>query len=613
MRTSILWLGLIFISVQIHAQRLVSPVNGFAPSTMRYGQRIEFQLSHSAILDTSKIQSVKVELYKQLLNPPEVLPLKREKNVWKASYTLVDTSVKVLFYTLALQTKTGEVYLEERLWDILVVDGLGRPVLGAHQARALSYTGISEKRKEDLSKALTEIETELRFYPENFSARLLKYQILLKQYNFSKAIRTRIISEIDSLLSKEPIPEALWAFATEMYQMLGEKEKAQRAEKEWIRQNPQGDRASSIAFSKILEMENPREKIQELEKFLVEFPNSRWVEPALAQMATSAMQLGDTLQMIQTGNWLLEKANSLAGANALAGLAGVLGENGAFLEQSEAYIQKAFDILRSLQTTTQTEELSAVEARYRDVWGWILFQKANIFGALQELKEAEKYTVQGSLFYHLGMVYDRLQDFSQAEQNLARAAVFGGHYGEVARKALVDLWIRVGKDTVFLEDLLDRQAQWLEAKSKEKILSGKVDLPAPDFHLEDLGGGHVRLSDQKGNVVLLCFWGTWSKASVSLLEALRYLIEDYGAEVLFLTIAMDKDRATIQRFVTEKRFPFTVLLNNQIEKSYKLEGVPALFLIDQKGHIRFSHKGYRKDIVQLLSIELDYLLGRESL
>jgi len=614
MRTFFLWMGLIFVSVQIQAQVAGSRANGFADSKVQYGQTIEFQVPHSAILDTSNIQSVKVEIYKRLLNPPEVLSMKREKEAWHASYTLSDTSVKTLFYTLVFQKKTGEVYSEEKLWDILVVDALGRPVLGAHQAKALSYTGISEKRAEDLSQALIEIDTELRFYPENFSARALKYQILLKQHNFSKPVRVQIISEIDSLLANAPKTDALWAFATEMYQMLGEKEKAQKAEKEWISQNPQGDRSASVAFSKILEIENPYERMKQLENFLLQFPHSRLVEPALAQMATSAIQVGDTLRMIQIGDQLLEKANTLAGANALAGLAGVLGENGAFLDRSQAYIQKAFHILRSAQTGTETppEELSLLEARYRDVWGWILFQKGSVSEALQEFKEAEKQTLQGSLFYHLGMVYDRSRDFSQAEQNLARAVAFGGPYADMARKALVDLWTRTGKDTLFLEDFVDAQAQWLEARSKEKILSGEVDLSAPDFHLEDLEGGHVRLSDQKGNVVLLCFWGTWSKASISLLEALRYLLERYGEEVLFLTIAMDTERATVQRFVTEKRFPFTVLLNDQTEKLYQLEGVPALYVIDKKGHIRFMHKGYRKDIVQILSIELDYLLGAHS-
>lgn len=610
MRISFLWMGLILISVQIQAQ-----ANGFAPSTIQYGEKIEFVVPYSAVLDTSDLQSMHVEIYKRLLDPPEEISLQFVKEGWRASYTLTDTSVKALFYAVGLKKKTGEfVYLKETLWDILVVNPLGRPVLGTHQARALSYTGISDKRKEDLSKALAEIDNELRLYPENFSARALKYQILLKRHNFSKEIRARIIFEIDSLLSHSVQTEALWAFATEMYQMLGEKEKAQRTEKEWINRNPQGDRAASVAFSKILEIENPEEKFQKLEAFLAQYPNSRMVEPCLAQMATCAIQLGDTLRMIQIGDRLLEKARTLAGANALAGLAGVLGETGAFLERSEAYIQKAFQLLRSTQISTQVdpEELSAIEARYRDVRGWILFQKGNISEALEELKEAEKSTLQGSVFYHLGRVYAQSKDFSQAEQNLARAVAFGGAYAELGRKALVDLWIRTGRDTLLLEDLLAAQAQWLETKSKEKILSRQIDVPTPDFHLEDLEGGHVRLSDQRGNVVLLCFWGTWSKASVSLLEALRYLIEEYGAEVLFLTIAMDTDRNAIQKFLYEKRFPFTVLLNNQVEKLFKLEGVPALYLIDQKGHIRFAHKGYRKDIVQILSIELDFLLGKKT-
>jgi hypothetical protein len=53
----------------------------------------------------------------------------------------------------------------------------------------------------------------------------------------------------------------------------------------------------------------------------------------------------------------------------------------------------------------------------------------------------------------------------------------------------------------------------------------------------------------------------------------------------------------------------TVLLNENLEKLYGLQGVPVLFVIDQDGNIHFEHKGYRPDILQVLDVELRDLLG----
>ena len=41
------------------------------------------------------------------------------------------------------------------------------------------------------------------------------------------------------------------------------------------------------------------------------------------------------------------------------------------------------------------------------------------------------------------------------------------------------------------------------------VTSDLVGKPAPDFELTLVGGGKVRLSDLRGQVVVLNFWATW--------------------------------------------------------------------------------------------------------
>jgi hypothetical protein len=48
------------------------------------------------------------------------------------------------------------------------------------------------------------------------------------------------------------------------------------------------------------------------------------------------------------------------------------------------------------------------------------------------------------------------------------------------------------------------------AQKKEKDASGpSIDKPAPDIVGKDLDGKPLKLSDYRGKVVLLDFWGNW--------------------------------------------------------------------------------------------------------
>jgi tetratricopeptide (TPR) repeat protein len=598
---------------------------GFVEAPVKYGVPILFRIDSKQVSDLlSDAESVTLLLYKNLLNPPEEIPLTVLDGEWQASVAFSDTSVKALFYAFSIESLSEEKYLlavGQDLWDVLVVDASGRPVYGAYQERALSYTGISDKRPEDLGRALIDIQQELLLHPDNYSARMLKYSILLKESEFSADIRRKVELEVDSLLSIPMDRERVMNFAIGVYRMLGENDKAQMIEKSLIAQNPTGERSAMKRFSDILQIKEPAEKRQALERFLADFPNSRVTEPVLAQLASSTIELGDTTGMVRTGDRLLEKASTLTGANALAGIAGVFADGHIELQRALAYVQKALVLVRSGSgisgasgsSQDAEEERRNAEAQYRDVLGWVLLKRGETVQALDELQEAVKNQLQAGSFYHLAVAYEKIGKENEALIYYGRAAAFSGTAGETAYAAFRSLWRTTNKDTLQGDAFLDQQARWVEEQSREKILSLRSIRPAPDFWLTDIKGSRVQLSDQKDNVVLLCFWGTWSKSSQLLLKALQDLTDQYGQSVLFLSVAMDQDKNAVRQFVKKERIFLPVLFNDQQEKDYMLEGVPAVFLIDRSGNIQFSHKGYRIDINQILSVELDDLLGAKSL
>lgn len=594
--------------------------SGFLTSPLQIGKTASFQANPSESEEFQDARSVVLNLYANLFDPPDTLSMKMLHLSWRVSYTLKDTSVKAIFYNFTVESVEGTrnvVRPAQGLWDAMVVDGSGRAVFGAHQAIALSYAGSNEYRPENLERVTAELREELRLYPRNYAARTLQYSAWLKKDAFSPEIKRRIALEVDSLLTIPSDRETVMTFAIGVYRLLGEDDKAQVLEKSLIAQNPAGERAAMKQFSEIVQIQNAEQKLQALEKFLADFPGSRLSEPALAQTAASAIEINDTTAMIQSGDRLLKSAVTLAGANGLAGIAGVFADNRFELDRALAYVGKALDLVRSFSAegsdAAQKEERRNAEAQYRDVLGWVLLQRNQVAEALTELQAAVNNQLQVKTFIHYAEALKRAGREDEAMVWFGRAAAFSGSVGDAAYASFKDLWKAAGKDTLQMDAFINEQSQWVEKASRDKILTGKESQPAPDFRLQDVRGGWVRLKDQKGNVVLLCFWGTWSKSSQALLKSLEQLTDQYGQSILFLTVAMDQDPNTIRQFVQKERLILPVLLNDGQEKPYKLEGVPMVFLIDRDGNIRFSHKGYRRDINSILSVELENLLGATSL
>ncbi len=148
--------------------------------------------------------------------------------------------------------------------------------------------------------------------------------------------------------------------------------------------------------------------------------------------------------------------------------------------------------------------------------------------------------------------------------------------------------------------------------------------PAPDFELPDSSGVVHRLSDFKGKIVYIDFWGTWCYPCIQEIPDALILQEKYKNEpVIFLYVALEYDSEDInnwKEFIAGKNKRFGKLLNNKpfpgvhlvAEKqfrnesisAYKLNFAPTHVLIDQNGNIVKARAKSSTDIHE----EMDELL-----
>ena len=112
---------------------------------------------------------------------------------------------------------------------------------------------------------------------------------------------------------------------------------------------------------------------------------------------------------------------------------------------------------------------------------------------------------------------------------------------------------------------------------------------APDFTLPDLDGEMVRLSDYKGQVVLLNIWATWCPPCVEEMPSMEKLHQTLKNEgFVLLAVSVDNAGAKVVRpFMQSKKLSFPALLNPtaSIQDLYHTTGVPESFIIDQQGII----------------------------
>jgi len=119
---------------------------------------------------------------------------------------------------------------------------------------------------------------------------------------------------------------------------------------------------------------------------------------------------------------------------------------------------------------------------------------------------------------------------------------------------------------------------------------------APDFALKSSSGDNLRLSEYRGDVVMVNFWATWCgpcRQEMPLLDELYSRYERVGFSLLGVNIDDDSHKA--MNMVSELGVSFPVLFDarKEVSKLYKVEAMPVTVLIDREGTIRYVHHGYK--------------------
>lgn len=160
-----------------------------------------------------------------------------------------------------------------------------------------------------------------------------------------------------------------------------------------------------------------------------------------------------------------------------------------------------------------------------------------------------------------------------------------------------------------------------------RIKKELMRVPAPDFEITDLKGQPVKLSAQKGKVVIIDFWASWCFPCKQAMPGMQTLVNKYkndaGVQFYFISTLEESPqyKKLVTDFIAQKKYNFEVLYDaenkeskrndmvfNAYAKLLHLSGIPQKVIIDQDGYVRWVAGGFDGDTVGLTR-EVDYAIS----
>jgi len=143
----------------------------------------------------------------------------------------------------------------------------------------------------------------------------------------------------------------------------------------------------------------------------------------------------------------------------------------------------------------------------------------------------------------------------------------------------------------------------------------QVGSEAPDFELTDLEGNKVRLSDFKGQIIVLQLGTTWCPDCVGQSADLMKIgpfLKDSSA--VLVDVFIQENRGSVSNFLKGKEFamPMVPLLDNgQVHRAYQVYLIPRLLIIDQQFRIVYDGLRLKVEDVQEKIVALQPLVAEE--
>jgi thiol-disulfide isomerase/thioredoxin len=327
---------------------------------------------------------------------------------------------------------------------------------------------------------------------------------------------------------------------------------------------------------------------------------ARWLETAEPDAATFAMILAqDPAVESAPFRYLTDNADKMAAA---------VGKN-----RVETYIyNKCFDLLTAIGHGRQ-EALAAMKNagyEYADALGEHLALEPSVDSAPTDAdvraridRLVERYPVAADRIADRlwRQVNKRNPDFEEYVAGFGErmAASVPMSVSKMARN-IANNYMVASADIMAANRWVDRYLRWSGdpnfdpqvtrnvKRATGEILPENYGQQMPDIALKDIEGNTVRVSDLRGEFVLIDFWASWCGPCIAELPRVKAAYEKVkGLPVRFVSITSDNNDEAWKKAVERLGAPWLQLSSKGTDmlKQYKVFGIPRIMILDPEGRL----------------------------
>lgn len=121
----------------------------------------------------------------------------------------------------------------------------------------------------------------------------------------------------------------------------------------------------------------------------------------------------------------------------------------------------------------------------------------------------------------------------------------------------------------------------------------------------------ISLAKLKGKVVYLDFWASWCDPCRKSFPWMNEMQTRYSTDKFqVIAVNLDSSKKDASKFLAKVPAKFTIAYDpdGKVADKYRLKAMPSSYLIDKKGQLVFTHKGYREGDAEQIETKIRQLL-----